>query len=69
VNVAARDGTTPIYIAAREGRLETVRALLAAGAAPTSAPGFGRITAIDIAHLRNHVEVAQTLRARVGDEE
>ena len=62
------DGTGPLHLAVREGHLEAVEALLAAGADPLARSGRGDDlvqTAID----RGHAQVAQTIereRARRG---
>jgi len=58
-NAVDRWGTTPLLIAAREGRLEVVRMLIAARARPDGAGGA--FTPLAAAALRGHTQVVQLL--------
>jgi cytohesin len=68
-----RFGTTPLYAAAAEGQVETVRALLAVGARPEETTELDRDaplfqgTALGVAAHRGLVEVARALLAAGAD--
>lgn len=68
VDLATREGVTPLCSAAQGGNVSCVRLLLQAGANPKHTPANG-FTPLDVAtHLRRH-DVAVLLQARIDEME
>ena len=60
-NAARIDGVTPLVIAAHQGHLTSVESLIDAGANVDCITKNGRLSAIDIARDRGHIEVTNAL--------
>jgi uncharacterized protein len=65
--VAAQGGATPLLLAAREGHLESVRALLDAGADINQVSAGDRTSPLLIATINGHFDLALDLIARGAD--
>ena len=65
--MAAQGGVTPLLLAAREGHLESVRALLDAGADVNQVSAGDRTSPLLIATINGQFDLAQYLLGRGGD--
>src|SRR3954447_11264509 len=65
--VAAQGGLTPLLLAAREGHVESVRALLAAGANVTQPSAGDRTSPLLIATINGHFDLAMLLLEQGAD--
>jgi ankyrin repeat protein len=67
LNLDNAEGETALHAAAKEGHLETVKLLIAAGADPTIKTDGGKgFTAADLAWLSEKTDVAKYLDGRTG---
>ena len=70
IDVVRRDGATPLYVAAQNGKMDLVKMLLVAGADPLRA-AYGRYTrkanCIDAAVSNRHPEIEQLLKRAVDE--
>jgi ankyrin repeat protein len=65
--VAAQGGLTPLLLAAREGHVESVQTLLAAGAAVNQASAGDKTSPLLIATINGHFDLARLLLDAGGD--
>ncbi|KAJ7096132.1 ankyrin repeat-containing domain protein [Mycena epipterygia] len=64
VNMSSGDGVSPLHLASMFGQVEITRLLLEKGAQVSVSEQYG--TALEIAHLTDHAEVAPLLRMKMG---